>query len=659
MKKYFVLIAALLVLGPALKGQDRDTGYDAHALFGPLFYTHNGNLLRSANGNPGPDYWQNRADYRLSMELDTATKRIRGNETIDYTNNSPDSLHYIWLQLDQQVSRPGSRSRLVSGSRGSQDTTEGYQFSSVRILEKGSWAAVDHIISDTRMQIRLDRALAPRGGKLEIRMDYQFRLAKSGGSGRDGWMETRNGTIYDIAQWYPRLCVYDDIRGWNTLPFLGGGEFYLEYGDFDYQVTVPWDMIVAGSGKLENPGQVLTPTEIARLSRAASSDQTVMIRAPQEVTDPSTRPVHQGMLTWHFIMKNSRDVAIAASRAYVWDAARINLPGGRHCLGMSVYPVESQGNEKWGRATEYIKNAVEIFSRNWFVYPYPVAINAAGPVGGMEYPGITFDGMRAGGKGLWALLAHEIGHNWFPMVVGSDERRNAFMDEGFNTFIDIYASDSFNHGEYAPKRDGEYAPRGGNPAREIVPLLANPSAPPIIYPADGIEPSLVHPLEYYKTALGLVLLREMILGPDRFDYAFRHYIRAWAYHHPMPEDFFRCMENGAGEDLSWFWREWFMHSWSLDQGVRSVTYAGKDPSHGAVITLTNLDRMAMPVVLRIRESNGKDSTLQLPVEIWQRGGVFSFQYGSTSPIDSVILDPDGRFPDRNLSNNIWTSSGHP
>jgi len=636
--------------------QTTRSGYNAHTLFAPLFYTHGGNFIRSENGAPGPDFWQNRADYMLHATLDTSDKRISCTERITYTNNSPDTLGYIWIQLDQQISTPGSRSHLIDGNIGARDTTSGFVFSSVKVMQQGRVTGVRYIITDTRMQLRLAHPLSPRGGKLQILMNYHFVLPRRGGGGRDGYVGTRDGTIYDIAQWYPRLCVYDDVLGWNTLPFLGNGEFYLEYGNFDYQVTLPWNMIVVGSGILVNPREVLTAKEISRLSRAASSDQTIAIRTVAEVNDPSTRPVSHGMLTWHFRMNDSRDVAFAASCAYVWDAARINLPGGKKALAMSVYPASSASQSKWGRATEYLKNAVEIFSRQWFPYPYPVAINAGGSVGGMEYPGITFDWMNGGGKNLWALLAHEIGHTWFPMVVGSDERRDAWMDEGFNTFIDIYASQQFNHGEYAPKRDGEYAPKGGDPAREIVPLLQNRAAPPIMFPADGIDPGLVHPLEYYKTALGMVMLREQILGPDRFDYAFRRYIRLWAFHHPTPMDFFRCMENGAGEDLSWYWREWFMHNWSLDQGIKSVKYPG-DPSRGAVITLVNLDKMAMPVTMMIGQAGGKDTVIHLPVEIWERGGVYSFRYPSTAPIDSVVLDPDRKLPDENPANNIWTPAG--
>ncbi len=429
------------------------------------------------------------------------------------------------------------------------------------------------------MQIRLPKPIKPNGGGIDLIITYKYAIPGVFG-GRTDFNQTKNGKIYEIAQWFPRMCVYDDSSGWDTLPFLGSGEFYLEYGDIDYQVTVPWDMIVAGSGELINPEQVLTPAQISRLAAARNSDKTVMIRDVNEVNNPSTRPVQRGTLTWHFKMNNTRDVAFGASKAYVWDAARVNLPGGKKSLAMSVYPVESAGNDAWGRATEYLKKSIEYFSEKWFVYPYPVAVNEAGIAGGMEYPGIVFDGITDKGKELYWVTAHEIGHNWFPMIVGSNERRYAFMDEGFNTFIDIYASEAFNNGEYGPKRDGEYAPGGGNPADEIIPTIVDPEAPTIMTAADAVPEKYRHPIEYFKPAFGLVLLREQILGNDRFDYAFRNYIHKWAFKHPQPDDFFRSMDNGAGEDLSWFWKGWFYNNLKLDLELVGAEYVNNDPKNG-------------------------------------------------------------------------------
>jgi len=449
------------------------------------------------------------------------------------------------------------------------------------------------------------------------------------------------------------MCVYDDLEGWSTLPFLGSGEFYCEYGDFDYTITVPAGMIVAGSGELQNEKEVLSPIQMERLNAARKSDKTIMIRSEKEVNDAAGKSKNSSLVSWHFKMNNTRDVAFGASSAYVWDAAKVNLPGGKKCLAMSVYPVESAGEDAWGRATEYLKKSIEYFSEKWLVYPYPVAINEAGRAGGMEYPGIVFDGMNAKKGNLYWVTAHEIGHNWFPMIVGSDERRYAWMDEGFNTFMDVYAADEFNNGEYAPKRDGEYAPGKGNPADEIIPLLKDSAAPSMMARADMLTEKYRHPLAYFKPAFGLVMLREQILGPDRFDYAFKKYIERWAYKHPSPDDFFRTMDNEAGESLSWFWKEWFYHNWQLDLAVQSVSYPDNDAKNGVDITIANLQKMAMPFTLEIVLKDGSKQTLQLPVETWMQSDTHKIHLDTTQPVASVIIDPENKLPDSNRMNNVW------
>jgi hypothetical protein len=572
-------------------------GYDPQALFAPGFYRSHSKPYHGANGAPATNYWQNRADYTLQASLDTVTNVLTGEETLVYTNNSPDSLHSLWLQMDQNTYRADARSNYFTDGASFQHT-DGYILRAVKLEQGGVSSNADYIVTDTRLQIRLKKPLPSGGGKIRIYISYHYTVPGDFGN-RTDYTSTANGRIYEIAQWYPRMCVYDDTQGWNTLPFLGSGEFYCDYGDYDYKVTLPCNMIVAGSGELQNPQEVLTAKELGRLTDARASDKTVMIHGSADLNDPASRPVQKGKLTWHFKMHNTRDVAFGASHAYIWDAARVNLPGGKKCLAMSVYPVESAGEKAWGRATEYLKASIEYFSDKWYGYPYPVAINEAGIAGGMEYPGIVFDGITDKGAELYWVTAHEIGHNWFPMIVGSDERQYAWMDEGFNTFIDIYASDAFNKGEYAPKRDGEYAPGGGNPVEEIVPLLKDPAAPVMMTRADGIPEKYRHPMTYFKPALGLVLLREVILGKDRFDYAFREYIHRWAYRHPTPYDFFRTMDNEAGEDLCWFWREWFFQNGGLDQAVQGVAYTDDDPAKGVRITLTNLDKMVMPSTLEL------------------------------------------------------------
>ena len=629
-------------------------GYDPHALFAPGFYNGQSKPHYAANGAPAASYWQNRADYTLLANLDTVSNILKGNETIHYTNNSPDTLQSLWLYLDQNTYRPDARSNYYT--EGASDRhTDGYILASVKLGQGGVTTTADYIVTDTRLQIRLKKALAPHGGRIDILISYQYTVPGDFGN-RTDYTTTRNGKIYEIAQWYPRMCVYDDSQGWNTLPFLGSGEFYCEYGDFDYKVTLPWNMIVAGSGELLNPQEVLTAKEQARLTAAKASDKTVMIHSAEDLNTPSSRPVQKETLTWHFKMYNTRDVAFGASHAYIWDAARVNLPGGKRSLAMSVYPIESAGDSAWGRATEYLKASIEYFSEKWFVYPYPVAVNEAGIAGGMEYPGIVFDGITDKGKELYWVTAHEIGHNWFPMIVGSDERQYAWMDEGFNTFIDIYASDTFNKGEYAPKRDGEYAPGGGNPVEEIVPLLKDPLAPVMMTRADAIPEKYRHPMAYFKPALGLVLLREVILGKDRFDYAFRQYIHRWAYRHPTPYDFFRTMDNEAGEDLSWFWREWFFQNGGLDQAVQQVDYVDNDPAKGVRVTLANLDRMVMPATLELTWKDGSKQRISLPVETWMQSGVRELRFGpgpGGQRLASVTLDPDKMLPDVNRGNNSW------
>ncbi len=657
MKSKLSLILWLFILTFHPVFSQSENSFIPNAVFDPSFDSQPGNVYRSKSGAPGSDYWQNKADYKIAVTLDDSENTISGNVEIDYTNNSPDSLSYVWLQLEQNRFKADSKSSLSSAPRNESLTFKGgYNINSVKIENNGNISNADYVINDTRMQIRLHKPLNPEGGNLKIFITYSFEIAPVG-LGRLGFMNSKNGNIYELAQWYPRMAVYDDLKGWNNLPFLGSGEFYLEYGDFEYSISVPWYMIVAGSGELLNPEEVLTAKEIERLKKAGQSDSTIFIVDSLEIASPGMRPVKSGNLTWQFSMKNSRDVSWCASKAYIWDAARVNLPGNKKCLAMSVYPIESAGNNAWGRSTEYLKRSIEIYSKDWFEYPYPTAINSAGPVGGMEYPGIVFCSWRARKAGiLWMVTTHEIGHNWFPMIVGSNERENAWMDEGFNTFMNIYSTDEFNHGEFAPKRDNEYAPKGGNPAQEIIPLLKDPEAPPIITFADAIPYKYVHPLEYYKAALGLVMLREDVLGHERFNFAFKTYIKRWAFKHPSPEDFFRTMNDASGENLNWFWKEWFYEKWTLDQAVDSVNYINGDYTKGALITIKNNDNMVMPLIVQIKESNGKTGKVNLPVEIWEKSGSFQFKYNSENRIDSVIIDPDETLPDINRVNNVWSSS---
>ena len=480
----FISVVLLALLSASVYAQSSVSGrstYDPHQAFDPQFDREPGTAYRSGSGEPGPRYWQNRADYRISCSLDDQSHTLTGEVTITYTNNSPDDLDYLWLQLDQNKFRPDSRGSLTTpagGNRfGRESYTSGYQLQSVAIKQKGNEMRPDYLVDDTRLRITLPQPLKADGETLTVRIAYSFRVPEYGAD-RMGIQSTQNDDIYELAQWYPRMAVYDDVQGWNTLPYLGAGEFYLEYGDFDYTVEVPWNYLVVGSGELVNPKEVLTATQISCLNQARQSDSTVIIRSAEEVTQADTRPQQEGRLTWHFTMNESRDIAWAASPACVWDAARINLPDDWQALAMSVYPPEVRADTAWGRSTEYVKASIEYNSQQWYPYSYPVAINVAGIVGGMEYPGIVFCSSQATRAGLWGVTDHEFGHNWFPMIVGSNERKYAWMDEGFNTFINIYTTRHFNGGEYASRRDS---------VRLIVPFQMSPRAEPIFTYPDVIQ----------------------------------------------------------------------------------------------------------------------------------------------------------------------------
>mgnify|MGYP004510745827 CR=1 FL=1 len=643
MKHSLAAVAALLGTAAGSTAAAAQT-YQPREAFAPFDMGQAVNRYRGGNGLPGPDYWQNRPDYTIRATLDPVRKTITGSVEIRYANNSPDALDVLWLQLDQNLYRVASRGGLALGGvpRGS---TEGLTLDAVSVEVDGQNSAITPVVTDARAQLRLARPLLA-GGKATIRIRYHYVIPAEAFGGRTGWLTSKSGDIFSVAQWYPRMAVYDDVRGWDTLPYLAQ-EFYLEYGDFDYWLTVPSDMLVAGSGELQNPEEVLTPAQRAALARARSSDATVTIRAPVAVRDPATRPKRGGTLTWHYRMQNTRDVAFSASPVFAWDAARINLPGGRSSLAMSFYPPESQGRDRWGRSTEYLKDAVERFSAKWYPYPWPNAVNVAGPAAGMEYPGIVFDGIDDAGKELFWITAHEIGHSWYPMIVGFDERRHAWMDEGFNTFIDIYESDEFQGGVYGPKRDSEFAPGGGNPVDEILPILADPNAPPILSRSDTVIEKYRHPVTYFKSALGLKLLREEIIGPERFDPAFRRFTAAWAFKHPKPADFFRAMESEAGEDLSWWWRGWYANNWQMDLAVKGIERGeGGEP----LVRVEARDRLVMPATLRVTYAGGKSVDLKLPAETFIR------QSSTLIPVPAgqvvrAELDPDHKLPDRDRANN--------
>lgn len=600
-----------------------------------------GSVYRTASGKPGPEYWQNSADYKLEVSLDEKSHTVSGSVSIQYTNNSPEPLDFIWLYLEQNRFTENSRGTLttpIMGSRYDGDVEGGFELTNVSAKTKTGTSS-KYLITDTRMQLWLDKPLEAKGGIVEIKMNFKFKIPEVG-MDRMGRLNTKDGTIYAMAQWYPRVAVFDDVVGWNTDPYLGAGEFYCEYGNFDVKITAAANQTVVCSGVLQNPKDVLTKTQQERWAQAEKSDKTVYIIKPEEVGKPIASPKESGTLTWHFKMENTRDVAWAASKAFIWDAARMNLGGSNVGLAQSVYPKESDGTAAWSRSTEYTKASVEFYSNTYFPYPYHNAINVAASVGGMEYPGVSFCHYQSKGADLWDVTDHEFGHNWFPMIVGSNERRYPWMDEGFNTFINHYSTVAFNNNEYPstidkPRTLVQYLTYGNRESINTSPEVANSRN--LAYTA------------YYKPAAGLFMLREYILGAERFDNAFNSYIRSWAYKHPQPNDFFNHIENVAGEDLSWFWKGWFYGNDNIDLGISEV----KPYQGNYLITVENDGQIPMPVQLQIIYSDNTTENITLPVEIWQRSDSWEHLLKTTKQVQRVVLDPNKMLPDVNSLNDTW------
>ncbi|WAC42508.1 M1 family metallopeptidase [Pedobacter sp. SL55] len=654
-KTFFKTLAVVLTVlyGQIAFAQEKLTGkYVPEEAFSPLFYTQNGNEYRSASGAPGPKYWQNRVDYNISANLDEATNKVKATITITYKNNSPEKLPYLWLQLDQNSFKSTSRGLAITpaksryGAQG-EKFMGGYNITNLSVSQKAKAVKFTSLVEDTRMQIRLDQPMAANGDVVVIKMDYVYEIPVLG-SDRTGHLTTKNGEIFAVAQWFPRMSVYDDVLGWNTLPYWGAGEFYCEYGDITFDVTVPGNHIVMGSGELLNPQEVFTAEQLKRWNEAKSSDKTVHIRSEAEVTDPKSRPA-KDKLTWKFKMTNTRDAAWSSSKAFVLDAARINLPSGKKSLAVSAHPVESNGVDGYGRAVEYVKASIEHYSKMWYEYPYPMAVNVATNIGGMEYPGIVFCGWQAKKGDAWGVIDHEFGHIWFPMIVGSNERKFGWMDEGFNTFINDLSSTEFNNGEYKPR------PMNMNAIGKAV--IGNPKYENIMLMPDGMAEANIGINLYYKPSWGLHILRDQILGKDRFDFAFRQYINNWAYKHPTPWDFFRTMENAAGEDLSWFWKSWFLNNWKMDQGIADVKAVKNNGTISAyTIKVDNLDKMPMPIILGIKTKSGKTEIVKIAADVWMKNTSWLVNYPTTEEVVEVVLDPQQVLPDSNTENNKWTAN---
>jgi hypothetical protein len=583
---------------------------------------------RASSGRPGHAYWQQRVDYRINATLDTTTHVIRGRELIRYTNNSPDALSYLWLFLEQNIcSRSGITEKLDQppliflGSTfdfSCKGFDGGVTLEHVRIGGQELRPAV----YGTTMRIDLPRPLAP-GRMLDLDVAWRFAVPPYG-AGRMG----RDGSLYQIAQWYPRLAVYDDVRGWNHDPYIGAGEFYLEYGSFDVSLTLPSNYTVAATGTLRNPEAVLTPEQRSRLASARFATEPVPIITSAEAGKVGTAG---RTATWRFISDSVRDFAFAAGSQLRWDASAY-----RKVLVHTLYRPSAP---EWEEANKMVRDALEYFSEQWYPYPYSHMTSVEGPIEGMEYPMLTFDPRAPSREERQWVLAHELGHQWMPMIVGSNERLYPWMDEGFNTFIDLAAAAKY------------FAGTAYGDSIEVHPLhlyrdhaIAGQEQPLITRP---VEVKDLFWAGYQKPALMMQTLRYEVLGKERFDTAFRAYLRAWAYKHPTPADFFRLMRDASGMDLDWFWRDWVFTTARLDQAVDSI---GRTQD-GEKVFLSNRGSMMLPLEMDLTFRDGSSERVRLPVEMWNQGSKFAYRLRSAKEVRRVVLDPRRVFPDVDRANN--------
>ena len=632
------------------------------------------NDLRRASGAPGTKYWQQQVDYVIKASLDTTTHRVTGAEVVTYHNNSPDKLSYLWFQLDQNIEKSDSRAAAMSAALPKQvspqmrrflmsDFDGGYALARVQLIDAaGKRTDAQYTLNGTQMRVNLAAPLGT-GQSVKVAIDWSHEVPNGGRNGRGQKEKLKDGWEYENAQWYPRAAVYDDVNGWQNNQFLGSGEFYLEFGNFDVSLTVPHDHIVRATGVLQNPMDVLTATERDRLTKAFAADTPVYIIKPEEIATPAARPAGTGNMTWHFTAQNVRDFSWASSRGFAWDAMGFRYhKGGRLIELHSVYPREAM--PLWNElSTKAIRQTMITYGQMAFEYPYPQASNVHGIVGGMEYPMIAFCGARPRPDGtvdpstrafLISVTIHEVGHNWFPMIVASDERMWTWMDEGLNSFLEHYGTIAMD-----PKRPDIQLPGS---AKSIATFMRSNPAVPIMQHSDLQGRGTFGANGYTKPASGLVMLREHIASPATFDQAFRGYSQRWMFKHPQPADFFRSMEDGLGESLNWFWRGWFYTAYANDQALTSVERQNAkdmmgDESKGSGyfrITIEQKGGIVMPVEMEITYTDGTTQRVKLPADIWRRNEkVFTYGLFSNKDIAQVVLDPDEAYADINRSNNTW------
>lgn len=601
---------------------------------------------RTRTGEPGPAYWTNRADYRIEARLDPATALLEGSETVTYHNNSPDTLRVVVVRLYQNLFRDSSpRNRTVP-------ITGGLTIGRVAIdgQEAQAWsggprpAGPIYQVGGTLMQLRPAQPILP-GAMATLQFEWQFEVPPAGAP-RHGHIDHR---VYNVAQWYPQIAVYDDLQGWHTWPYLGDGEFYLDYGDFDVSLTLPEGWVVAATGQLTNADEVLTDQTIARLDRALRSDEVVrVVTADDFGAGRATNQVPGGELTWHFSAPDVRDFAFATSDRYLWDATHAVGPDSRRDADslpdtIAVHAFYSPDATHWRDAASFVRHAVGFHAEHWHPYVWPQMTGASGPVGGMEYPMLTFVAAFNSARLVYTVLNHEIGHMWYPMMVGSNEPSYPWMDEGFTTYIENYATaDMF----------GDMEDWTGT-AAAATQALGSPDHTPVMRHADLHGPTGTRGVSSYHKPAMLLRSLEGIIGRDAVWQALRQYASTWLFGHPAPQDFFNLVEGIAGRDLDWFWNPWFYETVGMDQALRSVELS-RD-GRRATVTVEDQGEAPMPIRLTFTLADGATRLETVPVDYWLNDGrtwtgTFDFPAG----VSRVEIDAEGLFLDVDRSDNRWS-----
>lgn len=614
------------------------------SIFAPLNLAP-GNDYRTGGGSPGHAYWQNRASYDIAATLDTTARAVQGKLTLRYTNNSPDTLRFVWIQTEQNAFRPGSLNGLIfpENSRfGARGFNGGEVFDKFdQVLTRGKTArrvALTPRDEGTVAKVDLAEPLAP-GATATFDIAWHFRIPEHGAD-RMGY----DGSLYEIAQWYPRMAVYDDVQGWNTDPYLGQGEFYLEYGDFNLSITVPAGYIVAATGELTNAAQVLKPAQLQRLALARKSDTTIPIITAADLTAGATKAGTSGTATWKFHATDVRDAVWAASPEYQWDAT-----SWKGHLAMAFYRPSARGT--WSDAADQARMSIQEYSERWFPYPWPHITAVEGPISGMEYPMIAMETRGETVQDLYNVVTHEIGHMWFPMIVGSNERRHMWQDEGFNTFIN-----TFSEARRYPA-DGDQMQRAAQERGIIEQVMRAGVDQPVDIAPDRIAPNFLAIAAYFKPSVGLQLLRQEVLGPETFDDAFRTYTSRWAFRHPTPRDFYRTMSEVSGRRLDWFFRQWFLENARFDQKVDTVAVRQVADTQQVTVVYGNKERGVLPIRARLSFSDGTTQDLVYPAEVWSTN---SRRYPRTyafvgKKLTGIELDPENRLIDIDRSDNRWVA----